>query len=110
MKKLFAFLHGLFSSGTGKIIIDVAANTAISKGGDLLEEGLNDFYAKSPQSCSAMVASLYVWVDTSLEDLAAKSGTDYDDKAVDAVKAELEKFAAAKGFALTNLDAGTPND
>ena len=105
MKKVFAFFQQLFGSGTGKIILDVAASTATAKGGELLEQGLNDFYIKHPVACKQLVASLYIFVDTSLEDLALKSGNTYDDTAVDTIKGELEQFAAAKGFDLSNLDA-----
>lgn len=104
MKKVFAFFHQFFSGGTGQIVLDVAANTAISQGGNLLEQALEDFYAKKPKECAAMVASMYVWIDTSLEDLAAKSNTIYDDKAVDEIKADFEAFAKRHGFVLSNLD------
>lgn len=105
MKKVFAFFQQLFGSGTGKIILDVAASTATTKGGELLEQGLNDFFIKHPLACKQLVSSLYIFVDTSLEDLAVRSGNTYDDTAVDRIKQELEQFAAAKQFELSNIDA-----
>lgn len=105
MKKIFAFFKQLFGSGTGKIIIDVAASTATTKGGELLEQGLNDFFLKHPTACKQLVASLYIFIDTSVEDLAKKSQNTYDDNAVDMLKKELQEFAAAHQFELSNLDA-----
>lgn len=105
MKKFFAFIKGIFSSGTGKIVLDVGASTATAKLGEVLEKGLIDFYAKKPLACKQLVSSLYVFADTSLEDLADKTETKYDDNAVDEVKKEMEEFAAAHGFELSNLDA-----
>lgn len=105
MKKLFAWLKQTFSTGAGKIVLDVAANTTISKGGELLEQSLIKFNQTHPVMCKQLVASLYIFVDTSLEDLADKTDTKYDDNGVDEVKKELEEFAAANGFELTNLDA-----
>jgi hypothetical protein len=97
MKKLWEAIKGIFGG--------IGADLLIDKGGDIVQEGLNDFYGKNPKACSAMVSSMHVWLDTSIEDLAAKSKTKLDDKAVKEAKTELEAFAAAKGFTLTNLDA-----
>lgn len=75
-----------------------------------MEEALESYAVKNPAAASALVTSLYAWVDTELEELAAKSKTDVDDLSVDEVKAELEEFAARHGLTLQNLDAGAPND
>ena len=101
MKKLLKFLGRLFGAVKGP---------AIEKGGDFMEEALENYAVKNPIAASALVSSLYLWVDTELEDLALKSKTDMDDLSVDEVKGELEEFAARHGLTLQNLDAGTPND
>lgn len=105
MKKIFAFFHQLINSTGGQIVLSAGASVAINQGGQLLHDALEDFYAKKPKEASALVASLYVWADTSLEDLVKKSKTTVDDQAVLAVKKELEEFAAAHGFTLSNVDA-----
>jgi hypothetical protein len=97
MKKVWEIIKTWF--------VEFGADVAIDKGGDFLEEALNKFYVKSPKMCAAMVSSMYVWVDTIVEDLAATTNTEIDDDGVDEVKEQFEKFAFAKGFTLTNLDA-----
>lgn len=96
MKKIWDFIKVWFGS--------FGADMLTTQGGELLKDSLEKFYEKHPKTCAAMVASMYVWIDTAMEDLAAKSKTDIDDKAVDEAKEELEAFAAAKGFTITNLD------
>jgi len=102
MQKIWEFIKSWF--------INIGADSAIESGGDLIEEALEKFYITHPQTCISMVSSLYIWVDTAVEDLAAKSNTKIDDNAVDEAKEELEEFANRHGFQLTNLDAGTTND
>ena len=102
MQKIWEFIKGWF--------VTIGADSAIEKGGDLIEEALEKFYITHPQTCVAMVSSLYTWIDTAVEDLAAKSKTPLDDDAVDEAKEELEEFASRHGFNLVNLDEGTAND
>lgn len=101
MKKVFQFLGRLLGVAKGPMIEKV-----IDNGGELLEL----FAVKQPQVAAALVSSLYVFIDTAAEDAASKSKNDWDDKAVDEAKAELEGFAARHGLVLQNLDAGSPND
>lgn len=101
MKKVWEYIKSIFVKASEGI----AADIAIDQAGNLMEESLNKFYEKHPKTCAALVASMYVWIDTSVEELADKSKTTIDDKAVDEAKKELEAFALAKGFTLTNLDA-----
>jgi CRISPR/Cas system-associated protein Csm6 len=96
MKKVFEFL--------GKLL-GVAKGPIIERTIDSLGESLESFAAKKPEAAAALVSSLYVWIDTEVENLAAKSKTDWDDKAVDEAKAELEAFAVRHNLTLTNLDA-----
>lgn len=96
MSKFGEFIKSFFAG--------IGADILIDQGGNIAKEGLDIFYAKNPKACSALVTSLYVWIDTVLEELADKSGTKLDDKAIDEAKKELEAFAAEKGFTLTNLD------
>lgn len=92
MKKLLNFFLGF------------VANPAIEELGAFGQKALENYYAKNPKACAAMVAGLYPFVDTIVEDLTKKTDTPYDDKVVAEIKQELEEFAALKGFTLTNLD------
>lgn len=96
LKKFWTFLK---TFGFG-----IVEKEVLDKGSDFLHKTLEDYYAKKPKACAALVSSAYVWVDTVVEDLAQKTETKYDDDAVAEVKKELEAFAADKGFELTNLD------
>lgn len=97
MNKIWDFIKNWF--------VSFGADSAIEKGGDLIEQSLEKFYASHPQTCIAMVSSLYIWIDTVVEDLAAKSKTPLDDDAIDEAKEELEEFANRHQFVLSNLDS-----
>lgn len=101
MKKVLQFLGKLFG---------VAKGPLIEKTIDSLGESLESFAAKKPAAAAALVSSLYVWIDTEVEDAASRSKVDYDDIAVDEAKDELEQFALRHNLTLQNLDAGTTND
>lgn len=96
MKKVWTFLQ--------TYVLGFVAGPVIDKGGDFLEKTLEDYYAKHPKACASLVAGLYPFIDTAVEDLATKTDTPYDDTAVDEAKIELEEFATRHGFVLTNLD------
>jgi hypothetical protein len=102
MKKVWTFLQ--------TYVLGFVAKPLIDTGGDFLEKTLEDYYVKHPVACASLVAGLYPFIDSAVEDLAAKTKTPYDDSAVDAAKLELEEFAARHGFTLPNIDAGTAND
>lgn len=91
MKKLWLALK-TFVSGLG-------ADFAINKGGDVMDDALDQFYAKDPVACTALAKSLYAFVPF-LEQLTAKTATPLDDKAVAEIKAELEEFAAQYNITL----------
>lgn len=101
MKKFIAFIKRVFSGPVAEIGIGIG----IDQLGDLGLEALEKFHEKHPVACKAMVSSMYVWIDTIVEDMADKSPGKLDDKAVDEAKKELEAFATKYGFELTNLDA-----
>ena len=96
MKKVWEFLKNY---GLG-----IVASPLIDKGGDFLEKTLETYYAKNPKACASLVAGLYPFIDTVVEDAAEKTDTPHDDKAVDGAKKELEEFASRHNFVLTNLD------
>lgn len=101
MKKVFQFFGKLFGVAKGPIIERTI---------DSLGESLESFAAKKPEAAAALVSSLYVWLDTEVEEAAIRSKTDLDNIAVKEAKDELEQFAARHGLVLQNLDAGSPND
>lgn len=92
MKKIWQFIIGL------------AAKPVLNEAGDFLHKALENYYAKNPKACAAMVAGLYPFIDTVVEDYAKSTSNEYDDMAVAEIKKDLEAFAAEKGFSLTNLD------
>lgn len=96
MKKLLEVLKSFFGG--------IGADFAIDKLSDTLEGALEKFYAKDPAKCTALIQSFYAWIPT-LEELAAESKTNIDDKAVAEAKADFEKFAAAKGIELPAASA-----
>lgn len=98
-KKLFDWIKSLVSSDT---IEDIAIEKIIS----LANDGLEKFYAKDPVKATALVQSVYAWIPT-LAELAADTKPDLDDKGVEAVKKEIEEFAAAHGIDLVDQ---APND
>lgn len=106
MKKIFEFIKKIFSGAVGQ----VAGGIAIEQLGQVGEEALEKFYVTNPKACAAMVSSMYVWIDTIVEDITTKSKGNIDDKAVNEAKEELEEFATRHSFELTNLDAGTADD
>lgn len=91
MKKLLEVLKSFFGG--------IGADFAIDKLSDTLEGALEKFYAKDPAKCTALIQSFYAWIPT-LEELAAESKTNIDDKAVAEAKEDFEKFAKAKGIEL----------
>jgi hypothetical protein len=95
MKKVFQFI--------GKLL-GVAKGPMIEKTIDSLGDSLESFASKKPEAAAALASSLYVWIDTEVENAADKSKNDWDDKAVDEAKAELEAFATRHGLTLQNLD------
>lgn len=95
MKKVIQFLGKLFGVAKGPLIEQTI---------DTLGEKLEEFAAKQPKAAEALASSLYVWLDTTLEDAALRSKTDLDDTAVDEAKEEIEQFAARHGLTLQNLD------
>lgn len=92
------------------IVLKFAAGQAIDSVIDLLDEWLEKFYAQKPKTCAALVSGFYIGIDGFLEDLVAKTKTDIDDKAVAALKAEIEKFAAAHNIELIDLDGVETED
>lgn len=102
MKKLWNFIN--------TYVLGMFGKSAINEGGDFIEKSLEKFHVTHPKTAEAMVASMYVWIDTVVEDLAAKTKTPYDDLGVDEAKQELEEFASRHGFELSNLDKGSEND
>lgn len=95
MKKVFQFL--------GKVL-GVAKGPIVEQFAQTMEESLETFAAKKPQAAAALVSSMYVWVDTELEGLVAKTKNDWDDEGVKDMKAHLESFAAKHNLTLQNLD------
>lgn len=95
MKKVFEFFGKILGFSKEAVI-----QTAIEKGGEWVES----FYSRDPENAKRLVIGLYGLIDTVGEDAAARSKKDWDDKAVDEAKEELEQFAASKGFELLNLD------
>lgn len=95
MKKVFEFLGKLFG---------VAKRPVVERTIDSLGESLESFAQKKPQAAAALASSLYVWLDTEVEDVAKKSKTDIDDIAVEQAKKEIEEFAERHGLTLQNLD------
>lgn len=90
MKKLFALLKRIFGAVQGPVI---------EQGGDFLEEALESYAAKNPEQAAALVSSLHSWAPE-LKDLAAKSKTDWDDKAVAEIQEELLEFAVRHNLQL----------
>lgn len=98
MKKILEVLKSFFGG--------IGADFAIDKLSDTLEGALERFYAKDPAKCTALIQSFYAWIPT-LEELAAESKTNIDDKAVAEAKEDFEKFAKAKGIELPAQAAAT---
>lgn len=96
MKNLLNFLKNYVLVFVEKPIIDQEKV--------FIHELLDKFYTKSPKACTATVAGLYLALDSVAEEIVAKTETKLDDNQVAMAKAELEAFAAEKGFILTNLD------
>jgi hypothetical protein len=104
-KKIGEFLKKLLGSQAGEVIGEAVEAPALHKLDDILDQSLEHFYEKNPKACALLVTSFYPFVDTVVEDLAAKTNTKYDDDAVATIKKEIEDFAASKNIALSNLDA-----
>ncbi len=92
MKKIWSF------------IVSIAANPAISEAGHFLDSTLEKYYENNPKACAALVAGLYPFIDTIVEDHAAQTKNTIDDRLVAEIKKELEAFAAKHEFSLTNVD------
>lgn len=95
MKKVFKFIGKILGFSKEAVI-----ERAIDRGGEWVES----FYARDPENAKRLVIGLYGLIDTVGEDAAERSKADWDDKAVDEAKEELEQFASSKGFTLLNLD------
>lgn len=91
-------------------LLGLVANHGIDLVSDNVELLLEKFYQKKPLQAAALASSLYIWIDTVVEDYAETTNTEIDDKAVDEFKEDIEKFAALHNITLTNLDTGTVND
>ncbi len=100
MKKLLEFIKRVFSAIKGP---------AIEKGGDFLEEALEDYATSDPEAAAALVSALHAWIPK-LKAVAAKSKTDVDDIAVTEVQGELEEFAARHGLVLAHVKLEQPED
>lgn len=83
--------------------VNLAGNAAITQVEQLLDKGLEEFIVSDPVKCKGMVVGLHAFIPT-LAALAAKTtGTDMDDKAVEATRKEFEDFAARHGIILTDI-------
>jgi len=94
MKKLFEIIKKIFSAAA-----KVTKGPLIEKGGDFLEEALENYAAKKPEQAAALVQSLHAWAPELLI-LAQKTKSDVDDLAVAEIQAELVEFAVRHNLPL----------
>lgn len=92
MKKIWSF------------IVSIAANPVISEAGHFLDTTLEKYYENNPKAAAALVAGLYPFIDTIVEDYAAQTSNTLDDKLVAEIKRELQEFAAKHEIELSNVD------
>lgn len=90
--------------------INLVSGPVLNEASEQFETILDKFYEKKPATAAALANSLYVWIDTFVEDYAETTGNTVDDKAVDEFKEAIENFCEKHSIPLSNLDAGTPND
>lgn len=93
---MFKFLKEFF--------LNIGAGALINQTGDWITEGLEKFYEKDAEKCTALVQSFYAWIPVLVE-IAAKSKTDLDDKLAAELISSIEEFAAAKGIELPAASA-----
>lgn len=86
-----------------KLASGLVADAVIAQSGEMIQQGLEAFYAEKPKTCASLVSSFYIWIPT-LQGLAAKTKTPLDDKEVVELKSEIEAFAAKHGIQLVDLD------
>lgn len=96
MQKVWAFIQ--------KWILGAVEGPVLNAEQKFLDEALEKFAASNPSACNALVAGLYPFIDTVVENMAKQTATTYDDDEVALVKKELEDFATRHGFTLSNLD------
>lgn len=89
-----------------KLILPLIANA----GQSALEKGVRDFYDDNPALCKTVIASAYPLIDGAVEDYVKKTASEIDDDLVKRLKTVCEELAAEKGFELSNIDEGQPND
>lgn len=90
--------------------INLVSGPVINEAAEQFETILEKFYEKQPQTCAALCNSLYVWIDTFVEDFAETTANAIDDKAVDEFKEAIESFCTKHSIPLSNLDKDSPND
>lgn len=89
---------------------EILFNVLLFAGKPLLLNLARDFYAKDPIGAKLAIAEAYPLIDTKLEEWVKKSTSEVDDNVVAKAKEVCEELAVEWGMALSNVDAGTPND
>lgn len=84
--------------------VNLVSGPVINEASEQFETILEKFWEKKPQTAAALANSLYVWIDTFVEDYAGTTENKIDDKAVDEFKEAIENFCTKHQIPLSNLD------
>jgi hypothetical protein len=85
-------------------ILEMVLNIVINSSKPALKTWIQNQIDNHGTQAKAIIASFYPILDTTIEDLVAKTGTTIDDSVVAKLKEALEEIAAENSFTLSNVD------
>lgn len=96
LKKVWAFIQ--------TYALTLVEKPLLEEGGQAFEKMLEDFRLKHQEIADGGVVFLYMLVTTSGADIVARTDNEYDDHALEEVKAELVEYATKHGIKLPEIN------